>query len=434
MTQETERLASAGFKQRLAQCIHCGMCLQACPTYVVTGTELDGPRGRIALMRAASEAAVSPEVFETTFTEHIDLCLACRSCETACPSGVRYGSLVEDAREVIAARRKTGPAERFAYWLGLRQMLPHVGRLKLMARLLWFYEASGVQRLVRRTQLLPRQLQAMEAILPPISPHYDAYRGPAPAIGEHRGDVAFFVGCIQEAFLSPVNQATVRVLQRNGYTVHFPAGQTCCGAAQLHVGGGNLARELARRNIDAFLGGEYLAIISNAGGCGATLRDEYPGLLAEDPAYAERAARFAGLVQDISEFLAQHLHVPPAGTVQARATYSDSCHLRHVQKVSAQPRDLLRAIPGLELVELSYPDRCCGSAGIYNITHPDMADAVLDLKLADIAATGADLVVTSNAGCQMQLIAGVRRAGLTARVRHVVEVLEMSYQNQEGQP
>jgi glycolate oxidase iron-sulfur subunit len=312
-------------------------------------------------------------------------------------------------------------------------MLPHLTRLKLLARLLWLYEASGLQHLLRGTGALPGPLRAMEGILPPIKPRYNDYRAPAPALGQPRGDVAFFVGCIQEAFLSPVNRATVRVLQRNGYTVHFPRGQTCCGAAQLHVGDDVLARQLARQNIDAFLGAGYLAVISNAGGCGACLKKDYPRLFASDPVYGERARRFAALVQDISEFLADHLHLAPQGEVRVRATYADSCHLRHAQGISAQPRSLLRQIPGLELVELQYPDRCCGSAGIYNITQSATADAILDLKMADIAATGAELVITSNTGCHMQLLAGVRRAGLKARVTHVVEVLEMSYQRQGGQ-
>jgi glycolate oxidase iron-sulfur subunit len=427
MIDQGELLRSADFRRRVNQCIHCGMCLQACPTYATLGTEMDSPRGRIGLMRAVAEARLAPAAFETTFAQHMDLCLACRACETVCPSGVRYGSLIEDARTALAARRKPGLLARGAFWLGLQQLMPHVGRLKLLARLLRLYQATGLHALIRRWSALPKPLLSMAAILPPITPHYSTYREPAPAYAESRGDVAFFIGCIQEAFLSPVNQATVRVLQRNGYTVHFPRGQTCCGAAQLHVEGGEQARVLARQNIDAFLSDNYLAVISNAGGCGATLRDEYPALFADDPIYSERAARFAAQVQDVSEFLATHLNVVPLGVVRARATYADSCHLRHVQKVVAQPRALLQRIPGLELVELAHPERCCGSAGIYNITQADSANAILDQKMADIAATGAELVIISNTGCHMQLMAGVRRAGLSARVLHVVEVLDQSY-------
>jgi glycolate oxidase iron-sulfur subunit len=392
---------------------------------------MDSPRGRIALMRAASQGRLSPDEFNNTFAKHITLCLQCRACETACPSGVKYGSLIEITRVAIECNRMPDLVVRFGLWLGLRQMMPHVERLKFMARLMWLYEAVSLQRLVRFINFLPKHLKAMEALLPPIVPKYRDYRAPAPALSRDgkRGEVAFFIGCIQEAILAPVNAATIRVLQRNGYEVHFPAAQTCCGAAQLHVGEDELARNLARYNIDAFLARDYKAVITNAGGCGATLKEEYANLMIDDPKYAERAKQFSAKVKDINEFLADHLNVAPEGQVKARATYADSCHLRHVQKVVRQPRELLGRIPGLQLIELKQPDRCCGSAGIYNIVQPDTANAILDMKMADIAYTGADLIVTSNTGCHMQLIAGVRRAGLKARVVHVVEVLDMSYRN-----
>jgi len=428
MIEDIDLLRTPDATRKLSQCIHCGMCLQACPTYSVFGTEMDSPRGRIALMRAAAEDRIGLEDFRDAFATHIGLCLACRSCETACPSGVQYGSLVELARVVIERNRTPGLAERLVRWLGTVVMMPHPGRLRVAARLLWAYEQVGLQRLVRRLNFLPKTVKAMEGILPPICLEFVDQERPAPALGERRGRVLFFAGCIQEALLSPVNQATIRVLQRNGYEVLTPRRQTCCGAAHLHLGDIELARRLARRNIDIFLqyAGECEAIICNAGGCGVALK-EYPQLLADDPRYASRAGHFAAQVQDVSEFLAAHLNVPPRGEVKVRATYSDSCHLRHGQKVIGQPRQLLRSIPGLELVELQAPDRCCGSAGVYNIAHVDTAAEVLDAKLADIAATGAGLIVTSNTGCHMQLLAGARRAGLDARVMHVVEVLEMSY-------
>ncbi len=274
MTQQVvfEEFTTPYFKGLLNSCIHCGLCLQACPTYAVFGTEMDAPRGRIALMRAASEGRIGLEDFHDRFTSHITLCLACRACETACPSGVKYGKLVEQARFAIERRRQPGTGERFIKWLGFQQMMPHVGRMKVMASFMQVYQAIGLQKLVRSTNILPKPLKAMEAILPPITPAHFDFSRPAPAIGEKRGQVAFFIGCIQEAFLSQVNAATIRVLQRNGYEVHFPKGQTCCGAAQLHVGEDKQARELAVKNIDAFMSGEYEAIINNAGGCGATLQ------------------------------------------------------------------------------------------------------------------------------------------------------------------
>jgi glycolate dehydrogenase iron-sulfur subunit len=432
MIKEIERLSSTEYRAKLNQCVHCGLCLQACPTYVALGTETDNPRGRISLMRAASAGRLSVNEFNGAFADHIRLCLECRACETACPSGVKYGLLVGGARMAVEANRRVGTGERFVRWIGMRQMMPNLQRLKLAARGLWVYQATGAQRLVRRLDFLPKPLKAMDAIVPTIVPRYYDYRQPAEPLGERRGQVAFFIGCIQEALLSQVNSATVHVLQVNGYEVHFPAGQTCCGAAQLHVGDEKLTRELARRNIDAFLEGDFEAIICNAGGCGATLKDEYVGLFEDDPVYAERATQFSSKVRDVTEFLADHLNVPPTGEVRVRATYSDSCHLRHAQKVSKQPRTLLRQIPGLELVELKLPDRCCGSAGVYNITQVDTANQVLDAKMADIAATKADVIVVSNTGCQMQLDAGARRAGLKAEVLHVVEVLDRSYRN--GKP
>ncbi len=425
---EPNPLATGEFRTLVNACIHCGLCLPACPTYDIFGTEMDAPRGRIALMRAAAEGRIP---LDSPFVRHIELCLACRACETACPSGVRYGKLVERARVAIEQRRRPGWAERLLRRLALWELLPHRNRLRRLARLLWLYQASGLQRLVRALDLLPERLKVMEGLLPPLPARHPAYDRPAPALGERRGRVALFLGCVQDAFLSPVNEATVRVLQRNGYEVHFPPGQTCCGAAHLHVGEEAMARALARRNVDAFLAGEYEAVINNAGGCGAMLK-EYGELLADDPAYAEKARRFSAQVQDIHEFLAAHLHEPPQGQVAARVTYVDSCHLRHAQKVVQQPRDLLRRIPGLELVELQAPDRCCGSAGVYNLVHPEEAHQVLEAKVADVRQTGAQVVATSNAGCQLQMGYGVQRFGLPAQVVHVVELLDRAYRSPEA--
>jgi len=431
MIQNIELLTSPEYRSKLSQCIHCGLCLPACPTYNALGTEMDSPRGRIALIRAVSDGRVELVDFKDSLTQHINLCLVCRSCETACPSDVNYGNLIEAARIVVEHNRSPGITERFLRWLGTKQLMTNRSLLKFIARALYIYETIGLQQIVRSDNLLPKTLQSMEAILPPLNPHYQDYRVSALAVGNKRGDVLFFTGCIQEGFLPQVNQATVRVLQRNGFEVHTPASQTCCGAAHLHLGDEDYARGLARHNIDAFLAheGEFSAVINNAGGCGVALK-EYPHLLTGDPVYAQKAKQFSDKVEDISEFLMENLHSPPEGELKVRATYSDSCHLRHGQKVVNQPRQLLGMIPGLELVELLSPDLCCGSAGVYNITQIDMADKILDAKMADIAATGANLIVTSNTGCQMQLIAGVRRAGLEAKVMHVVEVLDLSYEKE----
>lgn len=427
MIQDLELLRTPEYKKKLNQCIHCGLCLQACPTYSVFGTEMDAPRGRIALMRAASEGKIELEEFTGVFNHHIQLCLACRSCETACPSGVQYGSLVEQARIVVEHNRKPGVAERFLRWVGTKKLMTNLGLLKFVARLMWLYEVIGLQRLVRALNFLPKTLKAMESILPPIRPQFNPLDQTLPAMGVKRGTVLFFTGCIQEGFLAPVNAATIRVLRRNGYDVFLPSGQICCGAAHLHLGDVEQAKELARRNIDAFCRHECVAIVTNAGGCGVSLK-EYPHLLADDPRYAGLALSFSQKVRDIHEFLDENMIFPPLGRINAVATYSDSCHLRHGQKVVKQPRALLSSIPGIRYVELSQPDRCCGSAGVYNIAQVDTANAVLDAKMADIAATGADLIVTSNTGCHMQLLAGVRRAGLNAQVKHLIELIDQSYE------
>jgi glycolate oxidase iron-sulfur subunit len=424
----TGLLNTADYQLKLQQCIHCGLCLQACPTYNVFGSEMDSPRGRIALIRGAAQGRIE---LGGAFQDHIQLCLACRSCETACPSGVQYGLLVEMARISIERARRPGIFERLLRWFALRQLMPHVSRLKVVAFFGRIYQSLRLPALVRRMHFLPASLKTMQGLLPPLPASYADYRHATPALGLKHGRVAFFYGCIQEAFLAPVNAAAIRVLQVNGYEVVFPARQTCCGAAQLHLGEVEQARQLARQNIDAFLDlhsapDPVLAIINNAGGCGASLK-EYGHLLKDDPAYAEKARQFSGLVQDISEFLVDHLNAPLTGPVPLRVTYSDSCHLRHAQKVVSQPRALLKMVPGLQLVELKKPDLCCGSAGVYNIVQPDTANAVLDLKMADIAATHADVIVTTNVGCYMQLLYGVSRAGLEARVMHLVEILDQSY-------
>jgi D-lactate dehydrogenase (cytochrome) len=414
------------FRQLLQQCVHCGLCLQVCPTYGLFGTEMDSPRGRISLIRAAADGLLNRDEFLGSFSLHINLCLACRTCETACPSGVEYGRLVEGARAAIEQHRQPGTVERTVRRAAMQELMPDAGKMRGLERWLRLYQQTGLQWLTRAFLPLPKTLQVMEGILPPIEAEHFDYSKPAPAHGEKRGTVAFFQGCIQEAFLAQANAATVRVLQRNGYEVHFPAGQTCCGAAQLHTGDEVLARQLAQRNIDAFLDDGFDAIINNAGGCGLTLQ-EYPHLFSGDHEYAEKAKQFSDKVMDFSQFIHDNLVEPPRGELRVRAMYSDSCHLRHGQKVAAQPRALLNKIPGLELIEPKDPDRCCGSAGIYNITQPDPAQVLLDERMADAARSGVRLIVSNNTGCHMQLLNGARRSGLKINVMHIAEVLDLSY-------
>jgi glycolate oxidase iron-sulfur subunit len=381
-------------------------------------------------MRAASDLRLEIGDIRENFSRHIDQCLACRACEVICPSGVRYGLLVEQARVVKERNQPPGAAERFLRWLGLKQLMPYPGRLKRVARLVIFYQSIGLQALVRRWRFLPPSLQTMESLLPPIQKPLSQRRLSSQMV-TGKGLVLFFTGCIQEGFLKPVNEATCRVLEKNGFQVLQPKNQTCCGAAQVHLGDLVQARNLARQNIDSFLAaGEPAAILCNAGGCGLALK-EYGHLLADDPQYAEAALRFSNRVQDVHEFLAENLNVPPTRVISAQVTYADSCHLRNGQKVIDQPRELLRRVPGIELIELEHPEQCCGSAGVYNIAHPEIAAQILRAKLEDIAASGAEIVAVSNTGCHLQLLAGARQSGLPFRVMHVMEILDWSYQNED---
>jgi glycolate oxidase iron-sulfur subunit len=383
---------------------------------------MDNPRGRIALMRAASDGRIG---LDGAFREHMERCLACRACEPACPSGVHYGELIQSARVAAERVKATGTFEHAAQKIAL-ETLAYPRRLRFVAWWMRLYQALGLQPVMRR--LLRGKLREMHALLPRLPARYPDYSQPFHAIGTRRGTVALHTGCVQDAFLADVNAATIRVLQHNGIDVIFPTVATCCGAAQLHSGEEALARELARKNIDAFepLFGKIDAIISNAGGCGATLK-EYGQLLQDDPAYASRSAQFSSRVKDITEYLAEHLNVAPQGQVKARVTNVDSCHLRNAQRVIRQPRELLGTIPGVELAELAHPDYCCGSAGVYNIMHSEIANALLDSKMQDISATGADTIVVTNTGCHLQLLKGVRNKGYNARVLHLVQLLDESY-------
>ena len=356
----------------LARCVHCGLCSQSCPTYVETGLETESPRGRLHLMRAKAEGRITATA---NFLKHMDLCLLCRNCEAVCPSGVPFGRIMQAQRAEVQPTRPTPWWQRGVRYLVFSVLMPHPPRLALLAGALRFYQRSGLQSLVRRSplpRLLPPSLRQMEAMLPPLSVRFFSLnQRTTPAQGEQRGRAAVFSGCVMPYLYAEVNEATVRVLARNGYEVSVPASQVCCGSLQEHSGERAAAVALARRNIDAFASDEIAAIVVNAAGCGATLK-EYPELLADDPEYREKATLFAARVFDVSELLAKHELRGTLGPVPMCATYQDSCHLAHAQRVTAAPRSLLRAVPGVELAEMHLPDRCCGSAGIYNITQPEI--------------------------------------------------------------
>jgi glycolate oxidase iron-sulfur subunit len=409
----------------LDKCVHCGLCLNACPTYRELRLEMDSPRGRIFQMSQVASGAAS---ITPSYVEHIDLCLACRGCETACPSGVQYGRLVEAARAQIENAVRRPFAARLMQRIVFRHLLASRRNLSLAGALLYLYQASGLKRLIRALHLLPRRLADVESLAPEIeTPFFFRYYGsvlPAEHAQWHR--VAFLGGCIANISFARLNEATVRVLRKNGCEVSIPAAQCCCGALHVHAGRRDEARELARRNIDALMKGNYDAIITNAGGCGSTLK-EYAELLEHDPGYAEKARRFSALVKDVSEFLAPLELNPNMKSQRITATYQDSCHLAHGQRVRSAPRKLLAAIPGLELREMPLSDLCCGSAGVYNVIHTDMALALLEKKMESVNSTGAEVIVTANPGCMLQLAAGVKRFGRGQRVAHVVQLLDEAY-------
>ncbi|MDX1983833.1 MAG: heterodisulfide reductase-related iron-sulfur binding cluster [Bryobacteraceae bacterium] len=410
----------------LDRCVHCGLCLNSCPTYRELGIEMDSPRGRIYQMNmVASGAPITP-----SYLEHIDLCLACRGCETACPSGVQYGRLVEAARAEIENRIERPWSVRTLRGFVFGKLLPSPGLLKFAGTLLYLYEKTGIAWLTRASGILNLMgsLGKAEKLAPAAEfpSFFDSYGKVFPAEGQRRYKVAFLGGCIANISFARLNDATVRVLQKNGCEVHVPKDQTCCGALHMHAGIREETRRLARQNIDAMVDGGFDAIITNAAGCGSTLK-EYHELLDHEPAYAERSKRFSTLMKDVNEFLAGIDLNPKMREMKITVTYQDSCHLAHGQKVRAAPRKLLKSVPGLEFREMPLSDLCCGSAGIYNVVHNDMAMALLEKKMANVNSTSAEVICSANPGCLLQLRAGAKMYGSNQRVMHVMEVLDEAY-------
>jgi glycolate dehydrogenase iron-sulfur subunit len=401
--------------EKFLDCVHCGLCLSACPTYLELGTEMDSPRGRIYLMKGLEEGAVAltPDV-----ARHLDLCLGCRACETACPSGVRYGDLIESARAFVEEQHARPLFDRWRRRL-ITLIFPHPQLLRALLLPLRLLELVGVLAALRRTN-------GFVAMLPRLG-SWEPLPEVVPASGAERRRVGLVAGCVAQVLFAETNRATVRVLTRNGCTVTTPARQGCCGALYLHAGARWQALDCARRNLDAFPS-DLDAVLVNAAGCGAMLK-QYGELLADDPQYAARAHAFSARVRDVTEFLAALPLLPPRGARRARVTYHDACHLAHGQGVREAPRVLLRQIPGLELVELPDSDTCCGSAGSYNLTEPEMARRLAERKVANIRATGAACVAAANPGCVMQIQAGLRRAGLDVTVTHPVELLDQAYES-----
>lgn len=412
-----------------SRCIRCGLCLNACPTYRELGLEMDSPRGRIYQIIQVEQGRLP---LGESFVRHIDLCLDCRACETACPSGVEYGKLVEVARGQIDKYYKRPPLAALMRKLFFYQLLPYRRRLEVAGKILRFYQRSGLERLVlasRLLKLMPWNLHRVAALAPRMEkPFFTERLGTVvPAVGTRRYRVAFFAGCIANLSFARLNDATLRVLAKNGCEVVIPGEQGCCGALHVHAGIRDMARELAKQNIRTFMADGFDAVITNAAGCGSVLK-EYPLLFEEeDRDFLEPAKAFSGKLRDVTEFLAAIDFNKEFAVTKVRATYQDSCHLGHAQKIRSAPRKLLEAVPGLELVELKESEICCGSAGLYNVVHNDMAEKLLQSKMRRIDETKADLILTANPGCLLQLRAGVSRAGGERRVLHVVEILDEAY-------
>nr|WP_255603770.1 heterodisulfide reductase-related iron-sulfur binding cluster [Oscillochloris sp. ZM17-4] len=434
-------------------CVHCGLCLSSCPTYRETGLEMSSPRGRIYLMKAVDEGRIGLQ--SEVFQEQMSQCLNCRACEAVCPSGVQYGAILEASRVQLEHARQSGkiePAEQASALSPQPSALPPrplwqralrgavFGALFKDMRLfrafsgsMALYQKSGVQWVARKSGALKLIGMAdTEMMLPPLSGAATVPQGQIyPAVGgglvSPRYSVAMLTGCIMSTAFSSVHEATIRVLQKNGCEVLLPPGQGCCGA--LHTHGGDLdgGRELARQNIAAFEGLGVDAIIVNAAGCGSTMK-EYGHLLHDDPAWRGRAEAFVAKVKDVHEFLAGiELNTAGLGRLELSVTYQEPCHLAHAQRITAQPRALLNAIPGLELREMPESSLCCGSAGVYNVTQPEMAASLGARKVGNALSTGAQVIATANPGCALQLAGELRRRGEDVQVRYIVELLDAAY-------
>ncbi|HEX5433047.1 MAG TPA: heterodisulfide reductase-related iron-sulfur binding cluster [Candidatus Angelobacter sp.] len=409
----------------LRTCVHCGLCLNHCPTYKTLGMEMDSPRGRIYQVLQVNEGQLA---MGESFAEHIDRCLGCLACEIACPSGVKYGRIVERARAQIEQNYHRPFLQKKVRDIFYRSIIPNYGRLKSVAGLMRFYQRSGLQSLARAmgvTKLMG--VAEVEKLSPQIDSEFffSEIGKKYSAIGERRGKVAFLAGCINNVAFSHLNRATVNVLTQNGIEVHIPAGQGCCGALHAHAGYRNESRDLARNNIKVFLGGDYDAIVTNAAGCGSHMK-EYDDLLEHDPEFAGPAKQFRDKVRDVTEYLAAIGPREPKKKIGRKVAYQDPCHLANAQRIKDQPRALLKAI-GCELVELPHQDQCCGSAGVYNVQQTDLSMKILAAKMDDVQSVESEIIATANVGCMIQLRAGMDQRGLKQPVKHVMELLEEAY-------
>ena len=413
-------------------CVHCGMCLSSCPTYRITGLEMSSPRGRLWLMNAVAEGRM--ELDDPVFNEQMFQCLDCRACEAVCPSGVQYGPLVEASRAQIENHKTRPIQERAVRAATMGWLFGDVRRMRTVVGALGIYQKTGVAKIARKSGILKlMRSEEMEGMLPPLGqkpifPGKERWR----AANASR-EANLFNGCMMGSVFADTNRAAARVMAHNGSDVTVPAGQQCCGALAVHSGMANTARKLARTNIDAFEATGDAPIIVTAAGCGAALK-EYGHLLKDDPVYADRAHAFSARVQDVTEYLGAQPIKTPSIRVSRTVTYQDACHLAHAQRITAQPRTLLGAIPGLTLVEMRESSLCCGSAGIYNVLRPEMAKELGDRKAVNTIASGAEEVVTANPGCLLQLRQSLRRNGSAMSVKHIADLLDEAYGGESTLP
>lgn len=411
----------------LYRCVHCGLCLSSCPTYVETALEMESPRGRLALMKAVNEGRVE---ITPRIVSHWEACLQCRACEAVCPSGVPYGRLMERTRaQVRAAKLQSRELRRFSRFF-LNAALPYPKRLRIGGHLIRLYQRLGIQKLVRLSHLLhllPGGVAKLESQLPPMS---NRFFGPSaavrPAQGPKKMTVALLSGCVMPLMQGPTMEATVRVLTRNGCDVAVPLGQGCCGALNGHAGDLDGSRAMARTNIDSLMAAGVERIITSSAGCGSTMK-EYIELLKDDAEYSVKAARFSEMTQDVTEFLVSLPFLAPTASIDRKVTYQDPCHLAHAQRITAAPRTILNSIPGLELVEMENSSLCCGGAGIYSSVQPALSLRLLKRKMNSIDATGTQEVITANPGCMLQVEQGFKSQKTRGRVRHVVDILDEAY-------
>lgn len=414
---------------KFLDCVHCGLCTSACPTYLETGDENDSPRGRIYLMRAVADERIE---MSPTVEKHIDLCLDCRACETACPSGVQYGRLIEPFRIEMEekAANTDGGSNWFRDWV-LFGLFPYPERLAWALAPARIAEAIGVNALIRNTglwRLLPKKIGRLATMLPPQQPDDGPLPTFIPAKGTRRANVALFTGCVATALFRHTHWATARVLAENGCDVSIPQSQQCCGAIHFHAGASEPAKEMADANADAFNADDYDAVIVNVAGCGAMLKD-YPHHWSGDGQQARES--FAAKIRDVHEFLHELGMIPPTGELSAKVAYHDACHLAHAQSVRLQPREMLQQIPGLTLVDLPESEVCCGAAGSYNLTQTEMADRLAHRKLENIRSTGCQVVATANAGCLIQIIREAAMRGEALKVFHPMDLLDKSYRGEK---